>query len=336
VVWRAEIYRTVPLLWYHLARLGLSDRVPEHIAGYLDHWTLLSAVRSRLVFTQLGRICEAFAASDVPFFLLKGTAIAPLCYPDPFVRPMLDMDIMIPPASVGRARQVMESLGYSHSLWDAATDQMTLVPDHLLAEYQTNHYELPGYMTRVRAGLPRAIARLPQTWGRKHLKCFIYPNQVVSFALFVDLHVNLSVGFDLDDIWRGTRREMIFGRSVPVQSPTSMVWFLASRLYHEAFEFNTLKLTMFGDLQAVLRRWQDTIDWDELVTMVDKYGMQASNYYVLAQLQRLASACVPDSVLERIRPDRRALPSARDWGDVMPKLLSRTALIPFDYAGDAN
>jgi len=138
--------------------------------------------------------------------------------------------------------------------------------------------------------------------------------------------VNLSLEFDLDDVWREPVKAEIQGHTVCVQSPTGMLWFLAARLYHEAFQLNTLKLSMFGDAHTVLHRRGTDVDWSEIVRVSEKYGMQPSLYYVLGQLAKACGSPVPESVLARLEPDRFGIPHAHDWGDLIPKLFPRAIL----------
>jgi hypothetical protein len=58
------------------------------------------------------RLLEAFAAAEIPVILLKGSALAHLIYPNPEVRPMVDIDILIDPANAEPAMRVTRDLGY--------------------------------------------------------------------------------------------------------------------------------------------------------------------------------------------------------------------------------
>jgi hypothetical protein len=230
---------------------------------------------------------------------------------------------MIRREDVGTVRRLMGDHGYVQGLWDCETDSLTPYDLAEVAAEEAQHYELVAFLKRVRAEVPVATFLVPRSWRKQHLKCSVRPDGAVSFALFVDFHHNLDQAFDLEDAWRGVTRESLLGRSVPVQSLTGLVWFLAARLYHEAFQFNSAKLSTFGDLDAILTRRPSAVDWQELGRVAEKYGMQAPLYYVLAQLQDLTRAPVPSSILDRLRPDPLGLPLANDWGDILPKLLSR-------------
>jgi hypothetical protein len=333
IVWRAESLRTVPLLWHHINRLEAAAALAPEIAGYLDAWSRLSRVRSKLILDELSALTRAFSHAGVSYFLLKGSALAPTLYPDPLLRPMFDIDMMVQPDDVAHARSLLTDRGFMHAFWDADTNAVVPVADEQLVEYHTDHYELPVFMRLAHTHVDVPATLIPRTWRRKHLKCYVGPHSTASFPLFVDIHVNLSLHFELEDVWNDVKYANVFGHQTPVQSPTGMVWFLAARLYNEAFQLNTCKLSMLGDLHAILSHWGSLIDWDWLASTTTKYGMQAAIYYVLAQLRNMG-ADVPEELLARLQPDRLGFPSAHDWGDVMPKLLSRVVVHDIMLAQD--
>jgi hypothetical protein len=89
---------------------------------------------------------------------------------------------------------------------------------------------------------------------------------------------------------------------------------------------------MFGDIDAILRVCEEEIDWAELLVMAKKYKIEPALYYVLTQSQRLNEAPVPDGVLELLEPSPQRPPAEYDWGDIIPKLLSRPVVNDFEFA----
>ena len=324
VLWRAEFYRTTPLLFHHLTAADAIGALPLPARAYLESWAAMSRARTTVLFDELGFVIDHLQRAGIEFFLLKGCALASLLYPDPLLRPMLDLDIMVHPADLESARRLLFSLRYVHGVWDYRTNRISRV-DYGETD-EAEHHELP-ILVRTRestVGVPPSM--VPRNWRRKHIKCYMRGDGRVSFPVFVDLHFNLSVGFEIADVWRGARLELVQGRLVRVQSLTGMLWFLAARLYHEAFQYATLKLIMFGDVHAILQQRGATIDWAELLAMAERYAMRPALFYVLSQVSRLTDATVPDIVLEQLRPSPREIPNTHDWGDVIPKLFSRAEL----------
>lgn len=321
IVWRSELHRTLPLLRYHLDRLRCHAEVPEDIWGYLSTWSRLSALRSELQLEELTTLIQAFNEADIEFCLLKGTAIASVLLSTPSIRPMLDLDLLVNPGHITQARAVMQELGYVHAEWNPDTDEMTLVSEDAVASATEQHYELPAYMKRVIRPSPVPAQLVLPAWRHKHLKCLIDEQQNARFALFVDLHLNVSFDFDLQDVWADVKREVVQGQPVLVHAYTAMIWFLASRLYHEVFQFNEVKLTMFGDLHTVLHERGDQIDWAQILAIAHKYGLQPSLYYVLGHLRSATGAAVPEDLLAEL--GSRSAASMHDWGDPMLRIFGR-------------
>ena len=64
---------------------------------------------------QLTCIAGALTRDEIDFIVLKGTAFSRSIYPDSFVRPVSDIDILVRPVDVVRARKALESAGYNCS-----------------------------------------------------------------------------------------------------------------------------------------------------------------------------------------------------------------------------
>jgi len=249
-------------------------------------------------------------------------ALGPRYYPLPLVRSMQDMDLMIHPNDARLAQSTMFDIGYQHGLWNPGTNILEREDYKITPESLEHYHELPSLTKCVRIKSPLPKVKVPWVWRRKFIKCFIDEEGILTMPVFVDIHVNLSEGIDILDVWRGVEREDVLGKLVKVHSPTGLLWFIASRLYHEAFQYSTLKLIMFGDLHTILHERGKDIDWISLVQIAKKYGMNPGLYYVFAQLKSLTGVEIPEPVIKFLRPNPRGIPSQHDWGDLMPKLLS--------------
>jgi hypothetical protein len=278
---------------------------------------------------ELDVITRALDTAGIEYYLLKGCALAPL-YPDPATRAMLDIDVMIRQDRTSAVRRLMTGLGYAHGLWNPDTNQFTQLAISDLSEYLDDHYELPAFtkLLQVPVAVPRAL--VPPLWRRRHLKCFVDEAQIATFPVFVDFHFNLSLDFDLADVWWQPEFVTQFGRRIPIQSATDTLWFLAARLYHEIYQMNTPKLSMLGDAATLLEKAGDRIDWARLVAVTHKYGMEPGVFYILGQLRKSFHQLVPDEVFEELSPSRSSIPPSHDWGDPMPKLFLRSVV--FDVA----
>lgn len=80
----------------------------------MDHGEeLVATARSLLLDLVTAEISDALEAAAIPGVLLKGPAIARRLYTDGAFRPYNDVDILVDPASLERAREVLSGLGFA-------------------------------------------------------------------------------------------------------------------------------------------------------------------------------------------------------------------------------
>ena len=68
---------------------------------------------NQLLLKELETVVGAFESAGIETLILKGAALLALHYRDPGARPMQDLDLLIRPADLPRARQILEGLGWS-------------------------------------------------------------------------------------------------------------------------------------------------------------------------------------------------------------------------------
>ena len=75
-----------------------------------------SVYHAALLEQNYASVCEAFQAAAIPFIPIKGILIAPW-YPEPALRTMGDIDLLVRPEDRERIRSVMEALGFRNLRW---------------------------------------------------------------------------------------------------------------------------------------------------------------------------------------------------------------------------
>lgn len=106
----AERQRMAPLLYLNLRTCGA--KVPatarDQLAALALRHRLACGARTRA----LGEILQACAAQGVKLVLLKGAALAYLVYPQPELRPMRDVDVLVAPEQAERLKEIVRRLGF--------------------------------------------------------------------------------------------------------------------------------------------------------------------------------------------------------------------------------
>jgi hypothetical protein len=106
----AEVHGLAPLLYTHLRSAGIQpplDTRRQLQALYLRH-RRANQIRAE----ELLRILTAFEARGIRAIVLKGAAVSHIIYPDPALRPMSDLDLLVSTSDALSAQAVLAGLGF--------------------------------------------------------------------------------------------------------------------------------------------------------------------------------------------------------------------------------
>lgn len=115
--------RLSPLL-LHSIRENALEADPT-LLTILKTATLREELRVTVVRRIAGEVYEALRSHDLPFLVLKGSALSESVYSDPAWRHSHDIDLLLPPDAVDRAARVVGVLGLSEAArlpWDQGRD----------------------------------------------------------------------------------------------------------------------------------------------------------------------------------------------------------------------
>ncbi|MBL8484325.1 MAG: nucleotidyltransferase family protein [Rhodocyclaceae bacterium] len=222
----ARRHRLEPLLHWRLtherAALPLPARVRELLAARFKFYTLRALGQQRELLLA-GRVLEQ---AGIPYVALKGAGLATQVYPHPALRPMRDVDFLVPEEDVLRAYQALQ---------DSGLERMPEFPGDPAAALSTEH-QLPSLRFPAGGGVLEIHCRLfHRTQGAEH------DDDLSADPLF----------------WQRVRPLQVAGRAVPCESPTDLLLHLiVHAVYNHKFDNGPLLLS---DLALLLAREQ--IDW---------------------------------------------------------------------------
>ena len=104
-------YRLAPLLGWNLERAGLASDEDPVLARLLGI-TRRTWVQSHRHLSALNDVSSLLADGGIRAVVLKGAALLRLAYPEAGLRPMEDIDVLIPVGDRDRAGPVLEAAGY--------------------------------------------------------------------------------------------------------------------------------------------------------------------------------------------------------------------------------
>lgn len=210
------------ILIERLADIGL--RPPRRVKDQLRSVASGVAAANLQKLHALERLIAAFHRESVPLMLLKGAALLQTSYPDPSLRPMSDLDLMIRPADCERAASLLRDLG--------ARSGQTLITNDFFPRF---HYE-----TEWNVPAP-GIA-----------------------PVRIDLHVRplrpLRVSRTMPDdaLWESATPVSIGSAAALVPRPEYMLIHLAAHAAFHGWE----RVMWVYDISRWIERCGDVLDWD--------------------------------------------------------------------------
>src|SRR5207253_4971638 len=93
----------LPMVYRNLQASPIAEPLLPRLKGSYRYWWC----SNQDLFYQASRLIETLHAAGIPTLVLKGAATAVLHYRDAGVRPMADVDVLVPP---GRARDAIRCL----------------------------------------------------------------------------------------------------------------------------------------------------------------------------------------------------------------------------------
>lgn len=101
-----------PWLYWTIKNQKLKNLLPARARSSLAGAYYQSAAHNQLLIVALRQITTAFHDAGIPIQPLKGAALAGTLYPNPAIRPMSDLDLLIKPADLVDALALLGQLGY--------------------------------------------------------------------------------------------------------------------------------------------------------------------------------------------------------------------------------
>jgi hypothetical protein len=125
-------HRLGPLLHWQLARMRPALPIPTRVSDALAASAKKSAFRSLVLQLELSLIHRLLTAAGIPYQAMKGPFLALHAYPRPGLRPMRDLDILVPRADALRTFEVLLAGGLARlDRYQGRPDAQILIHKHL-------------------------------------------------------------------------------------------------------------------------------------------------------------------------------------------------------------
>ena len=108
---RAEAEGVAPLLYWRLQEMGWPVGMAD-VRGRLTRTYYNTLAQNTLLLLELAKLLDLFSQADIPVIVLKGGALADGYYDDIGLRPMGDLDLLLPEPDIERALDIIRARGY--------------------------------------------------------------------------------------------------------------------------------------------------------------------------------------------------------------------------------
>jgi hypothetical protein len=158
----AERHGLAPLAYAALKKSDLLKVAPESAAASFRMAYLRASVANRLVFQDLASLIDRFKSEDIPVIVLKGGSLAATLYDDAALRPMGDLDLLIPRDAVERAKRALAEQGYwpSTEMADGFSDRFSVEQTFLRMGNRPSQIDVHWHAFTM----PYYFERIPVEW----------------------------------------------------------------------------------------------------------------------------------------------------------------------------
>ncbi|MCI5211048.1 MAG: hypothetical protein D3910_20190, partial [Candidatus Electrothrix sp. ATG2] len=126
---QAEAHGMAPLLLHHLSAAGMD--LPDDFLRRLRLLVLRHRQTNRVLSQTLDRVLSILTEAGIPALILKGAALCHTLYPEPGLRPMRDIDLLLPWDEALPAHALLQQHGFQDPAVFTPVDHL-----HLAALYK--------------------------------------------------------------------------------------------------------------------------------------------------------------------------------------------------------
>jgi hypothetical protein len=289
-----------PLLYYWLNQAGWLDKVPPDVQADLRQAYYGTTAINFLVYRELSRILTTFSAplqpaiyasqsaisnsqssirnpqSEIPVVVLKGAALAATLYPNIGLRPMGDLDLLVPKERLAEATARLEALGYVEPYPDIVTGFNALFGHHVhLQGGQDIHLAVELHWTLVGSEHDWRSPSLPWFWTQTEewkMENGGWKREDRAQLPTSNLQPSTSYAQSV------TCTEP--SRSIHILTPTAHLLYLCAHLMLQHGEARS-SLRWFYDIYLLVKREGQRIQWDELVARAREFRWAPAVYAAL-------------------------------------------------------
>lgn len=265
---RAHSEGVAPLVYWTFSKAGRLSFIPQETRNFLRVSYAGTYMQNQFMFKELETLAHLFHQADIPIVVLKGACFALTIYPDIGLRPMGDMDLLVPASKLAEAVQIAETLGYAETLPEASPGLRDLLNHEICLHKSSPH--------SITLELHRSLVA----------------DKTFTYAVPVDWFWEQTEPLDITP---ATARF----QTLLMLTPTAQILYAASHamLQHGG---DKAPLRWFCDLDRLIRHYDERADWDLLLAQAKNFEWGSALEAALAQTIAYFDTPVPGHVLANL------------------------------------
>ncbi len=267
LVSKAQIQGLAPLMYWLLSKSGKFSSIPEPMRNSLRLNYSLTWIKNKKILKDLESLAKIFKQVDIPLVLLKGACFVLTIYQDIGLRPMGDLDILVPASRFSEAVQIAHSLGFG--------DRASTVPEAFPGLNDLLNHEI----CLQKAGPSSTLLEIHNSLMAD--KAFFY-------------------AVPMDWFWEQT--EPLSGKLeahfkfLRMLTPTAQILYGAAHAMLEHGGKNA-HLRWFYDLDRLIRSYPGNMDWDLLLSQARLFEWGSALDAALSITVKCFNSPIPEQVL---------------------------------------
>ena len=257
-----------PLLYWRLRDVP-SSLVPSEIQTYLADFFRYITTRTLRFCGKAIRLQALLRSDNIPSIVYKGPVLAGTLYENLGLRPFVDLDLLVPESSIGKARELLLANGYR-----LGGRSLTSLQDAAWIRTEKD-YPLIGNDDQLTVELHWRFSR----------KSFHFP-------------------LEAEPIWQRLRTIPLAGRTIQTLSSEDSFLFLCT---HHGGKHGFERLIWLYDIARTIEL-EDGLDWDQGVETARKLGVSRSLFLSLYLCRKILRTPIPEQLWPGIQDDTEIEP----------------------------
>ncbi len=249
---------------------GFKHKIPENIWRSFEQVYYGDSYRNTQIYQKISVMFIVFNREDLKVIPLKGIFFLENIYKNIGLRSMYDVDLLVKKEDLERVDKILVNLGYKtvvdkRLFWQALEKSYMNSVDYFREDEEFPPIHIHWHIINV---------SLPTYMYSKRIK--------------------------MDKFFACARRVILADAESLQLAPQHLIMYMAEHALKHSFN----KLIHLSDIDAVIKKYKDQIDWDGLVAETIEFGMERQVYYSLFFTRIYLGSYVPEYVLSSLRPNK--------------------------------